>query len=835
MWCYQKPGFEALLLAELQRQQQCNQFCDTLIKTEGVSVPAHSCILSAISPQISSSLSALPAPPTGQSRHLDFRALGTCTLLHLVRLLYSGQMAGEGEEERQEAVSAAARLGIHGLVEVTRGRNEEGEGQHREEGVQTEPLIPGEGEERRGRWRREERNEGTFLWRETVSDGKKDTWTQTEELQVTTATPSHPAASFETIDMGALQTLQQTEPHLLPPYVSYLPVSLVYEPDETQGRNTPSTDRCWAGAAAGDLEDNQLEQFHDNIPGYINYFLNPHQEAGPCRGRKSGRRAAGTGGTRRAATGERGTRRPQAKTGGRRRGRGVLTQTVDVQSVGVSKLQKMFLQRWGMKTPRTGQGGGAVGRRLYLKTREQLKPAKSCQRKRRRGKEWDFSQSGDLREGGESNIQLYNQDGLPVGRPKRTKAKQTSAPVSSPPLKFDNVYHALSNSSPVLHPSTSAVLMSPAASYLPPAPSLFHTTSLPPAAPPPYEPEPMDRLLEEVIMGLDILPNNNSGGLNSLPLSSAGSSCTYASSGNVLTENKCVGSPPVLLEAESSRVVGGGLGRGGGVSSSAVPVLQQQGEGELNDMLENFLQSFEQHVGRWDEMERGSQSSTVVVLSEYRKTQTQTKAPHLKNTPRPLRCSQISELQQSDEAETLQSCPQLSPLAPLKHAEETVTRVGESRKNKKNQYPFSQMKGRKRKPVSSSKAREKTVHYRDKQLQQMPVVKLERSGPLPVRVTQQGRSCQSLEAESPGQTKSTPSSVKYPHGSWSMRSYPIRSRFREAHIMDSMPFLYEPLSNKKNHQITSNQVPREESPRRMDSAVYLKGVAQCHQFSSSNQ
>lgn len=35
MWCYRKPGFEALLLAELQRQQQRSQFCDTLLQTEG--------------------------------------------------------------------------------------------------------------------------------------------------------------------------------------------------------------------------------------------------------------------------------------------------------------------------------------------------------------------------------------------------------------------------------------------------------------------------------------------------------------------------------------------------------------------------------------------------------------------------------------------------------------------------------------------------------------------------------------------------------------------------------------------------------------------------------
>lgn len=36
MWCYQKPGFIALLLAELQRQQQCSRFCDTMLRTEGI-------------------------------------------------------------------------------------------------------------------------------------------------------------------------------------------------------------------------------------------------------------------------------------------------------------------------------------------------------------------------------------------------------------------------------------------------------------------------------------------------------------------------------------------------------------------------------------------------------------------------------------------------------------------------------------------------------------------------------------------------------------------------------------------------------------------------------
>lgn len=389
-------------------------------------MPAHSCILSAISPRISSALSSTTLPPAGQSHLLEFRALGACTLLHLVRLLYSGEMTGEGEKEKQEAFSAAAKLGIHGLVEVT--KRGEGEGQCAEVGVQTEPLRPEENEGRRDRWRREVRDGSTFLWKETLSGGEKDTWTQTEELQVNTASPSHPAASFETIDIAALQSLGQTDPHLLP-------ISLIYPPDENQ---TPqlSTAPMWqestaaghtsvavfpsssqatlSGAgpqgAARDIveewEDERFEQFQGNIPGYISYFLNSDKEEGSLRGRARRRRGAGVGGARRVGTGERRASRPQGKGGGRRRGG--LMQTVDVQEVGVSKLQKLFLQRSGMRVPRAGQGGGAVGRKLYLKTRELLEPAKKRIRNRRRGKVWEFSQNGDMlpyREGGEGSTQ----------------------------------------------------------------------------------------------------------------------------------------------------------------------------------------------------------------------------------------------------------------------------------------------------------------------------------------------------------------------------------------------------------------------------------------------
>ncbi|XP_054454192.1 uncharacterized protein LOC129090573 [Anoplopoma fimbria] len=828
MWCYKKPGFEALLLTELQRQQQCSQFCDTLLKTEGVSVPAHSCILSALSPHISSALSSTPPPPAGQNRLLEFRALGACTLPHMVRLLYCGEMAGEGEMEKQEAISAAAKLGIHGLVEVTRrdqeGRNEEG--WRAEVGVQTEPLMPEENEGRRGRWKREVTDESTFLWKEKQLDGRKDTWTQTEQLQLKSDPPSYPAASFETIDMKAFQGLGQTDSHLAPLRIPYIPISLLFPSDENQVYQPSSAlvdsmqestaaghtavapphafvppallpfsshvtsgpadlQSWWAGlqgatrevTAAEEWGDERLEHFQGNIPGYISYFLNPDKKEGFGRGRARRRPGAGVGGARRAATGERRARRPRARTGGR--GRGGLTQTVDVQDVGVSRLQKLFLQRWGPS--RAGQGGGAVGRKLYLKTRELLKSAKSSQRRRGRGKVWEFSQSGDVPlhsdGGGGGNTQQFNQlqDGLPVGRARRARAKPT-APVSfsSPNIRFYNVL------SPTIQPSPSPGLQSPAASYVPPPSSLLLSTSLPPPAPPPHEepPEHFDRLLEEVMMGLDILPNN-AGAPHSQPPPPTGSS-SYTSCGDAVVQNKHHHRTAGLLEASP------------GFHGATQVVAKSRGD--VSAGLKKY---------RKNKTNRRSQITELQLLLDF------------------ILCVLVDcalpwiivsggiqyTAAESDEAETLERCSQprktsARRAAPPKNTEESPVKVKapakKRKKRRKNEYLLSLERKRVRvsKPVSSSDVKTKDVHddKRDKQLQQRAVVKLESRGQLPARVTLQKHSCLQVKTfQRPEKAKTSSASVKDPRDSFSTKTYPIRSRFTDAHILDSSPFLEEPL------------------------------------------
>ncbi|XP_043982306.1 uncharacterized protein LOC122836646 isoform X2 [Gambusia affinis] len=771
MWCYQKPGFEALLLAELQRQQQCSQFCDTLLKAGGVSVPAHSCILSAISPHISSALSSSPAPPSGQSRLLEFQALGACTLLHIIRLLYSGEMAGEGENEKQEAIYAAAKLGISGLVEVTKSRGRFGGGteQYTEVGVQTEPQRTEEQEGRLVRWRREVRDGSTYLWKDTeVSGGGRDMWTQTEEQLVDSCPPVPSVVPYETIDMSVLQSLRQTDSHQL--------VTLIYPPEENQTlqyasappgclqeSNMPGStsvaivtpqyaplpaplphfstqtapcvadsQSCWADPNPEEWEGERLEQFEGNIVGFINHFLNPEKRKSPCRGR-AGRRPRGATATKR---GQQRTRRPRRTAGGR--GRSTFTQMVDVQEIGVGKLQKLFLHRWRVRTPRAGQGGGTVGRRLHQKTREELEPAKK--KPRRRGNVFEEDQSQEAQQGG---------GGANSQRGRRKNTQQ----VAKASLAIGTDQICRNQPTPDYHSDPSNNLYTPSHLYGP---------QFVPPAPPPHEdqPEHIDRLLEEVFQDLAILPNNKA------PLSQC-LSTGGSTSGKSDIQNK--------HQAQ--------------ISSSEMPVLQQQCEGELNDILENLLQSFEQHVesnNTRKENETCFESSPdarqpVAVQRKHKAAKIPEETPHTPSLQPIVNNSQTPGVQRG--------------YTRLSDTQDVSSRNSKSIKPEKrpkrrrsNTYLFSLEKKKVKKlaPSRDSKATS-GQHQQEKQLQRTPVVKLTRDNLLSVRAALQGHN---REEKSPSPSKEN-SHFGHFRRHLVTKFYPIRSRFRDPQIQDLLPFLEE--------------------------------------------
>lgn len=252
-------------------------------------------------------------------------------------------------------------------------------------------------------------------------------------------------------------------------------------------------------------------------------------------------------------------------------------------------------------------------------------------------------------------------------------------------------------------------------------------------------------------MGLNILPNDDRRAPQDQHPLQAGSNSGAAASSDIISD---VIQPHGLIP-EAAAVAGGA-----GCSSSAnseVPVLEQQCEGELGDILDNFLQSFEQHIESCharEEREMSGVSSaetsrSFTVLNTYKKSNDQTTAAHMthlqKSTRRVRRC-QTPELQR-DENESPQSCSQ-SREAP-EHTEEAGP-TKRSNRRRPSQYLFSleKKKVKAKKQVSSGDWVSIAADTRTaKQLQQIPVVKLERRGLLPVRVSLQRHICQSLEGK----------------------------------------------------------------------------------------
>ncbi|XP_028314670.1 uncharacterized protein LOC114470598 [Gouania willdenowi] len=703
MWCFQIPQFEAHVISKLQKQQQCNQFCDTLLKAEGVSIPAHSWILSAISPGISSAFASTAAPPVGFTQLLEFGAFGACSLFHVVQLLYSGQMMGKGEKEKQEAFSAAARLGIHGLVEVTRtDRKQRNQQEVREVGVQTEP-------EEEERLRRETRGSIPPRQQETASGIGVNMWTQTEEIKAKESPPEL-AVTYQTLDVSALQMeTNEDSSHMIP-------ISFIYSPDEDQPAQplspwSPSefTDSqpntlvsslpqsiisgLDASLAISPLpviaeeQDKHLKQFEGNISGFISNFLNLNRESGPC-----GRRPRRPQGGRRRRSAERKSPRKHYV-----RRQGVLTQIVDFQQVWVvSRQHKLFMHRTGWRSCPKGQGGGAVGRRTHLKTRVLLNTSTNQQKTRVRSKVWEVSPSGDLRLrcGRNSTAQLMKQGNLSASLGERSKAKSTlTTTVSTQPVQTWDA-EAPPVPGPVLQLSPSAL-------------HFLHPLQTPLS---PDQPQCINHLLEKVPMGQEIQPNRDQ-----LP-SDTGTVTSISSVGNVAPDHP----QGNTLSLQRSTEAVNGLKRGAGLKPDHEEdiALEKECEGEMNQILEKFLESFEQHIDCAQE-ERDAGSDFTSFFESSMTT--------------PLPPSPRATAPQRDERQQISSLPHPEPNG-------TPARSLTNRGPKSSQLLEKMLKDR-------------NMWLNKDVLLWNPVVKVNRIKVIPVKATRMGLDCPNPRNKGGGESK----------------------------------------------------------------------------------
>ncbi|KAL2089953.1 hypothetical protein ACEWY4_014641 [Coilia grayii] len=173
MWWCGHPTLALRMLEELQRQQQCNVFCDTLLQAEDFAVPVHSCILAACSPFLFRELSSSP-PPVGQRWLVKVPATGAQALLTLVSFLYTGEMRDLGLGEYEEVKAAFNRLGMSHLIPNFQGEPHEMQTVGR--GLQLEWI----GGEQMG-------TGNTRLWTEERSGMDRATQTEAEDG----ATPAH--------------------------------------------------------------------------------------------------------------------------------------------------------------------------------------------------------------------------------------------------------------------------------------------------------------------------------------------------------------------------------------------------------------------------------------------------------------------------------------------------------------------------------------------------------------------------------------------------------------------------------------------------------------------
>lgn len=547
-------------MKELQKQQSRAEFCDIVLQTQGVSVPMHSCVLSAFSPRLCGSLSSMPSPRNGQRRLIEVQAVEACTLLSLVSLLYSGQF----NEDKEEVLLAACKLGINipqrepKRLATEQNTQTEWTKEVTERECQTEsaPTLPSESQNPKETI---ETVIGPLSWK---SDQGLCTYTNGSDITLATlqnvqGNPEN-MPSFQVMDVVPETAMYPTvsgpaclpQVYICPPAASYQqpPTPLPTHPHPSHNTYAEQLANQNSATLGGILDGEEcvleaFEQFESNLPGFINYFIDTNISQGVGQREQS----------------QRGTRR-DIKTEGRvRRGlRAGLSGGFALKGevLNVCK-REQNTNRCGRvaRSVWVGQGGGRVGRildnRKVFKNQERLKRRRQgrglVKEEGERGKSSSRARPRKRQTGSRDRlVEPVCQDTAP---PLRRRGRPRTRPL--PQQNFSRNFSGTS----VPEQKT----------MNPPAPSLMHTAPLPATSQTSFT-QPMDWLIDDVIAQLPFMPNNQHGVTNTV------------------TVDSNVDHP----RAQSS------------VKLTDLGIVQPQSEGELTDILDSFLRTFEQHVGTID-------------------------------------------------------------------------------------------------------------------------------------------------------------------------------------------------------------------------------------------
>ncbi|XP_067313348.1 uncharacterized protein [Pseudorasbora parva] len=552
--------FEALLVKELQKQQSRAEFCDIVLQTQGVSVPMHSCVLSAFSPWLCGTLSALPSPQNGQRRMIEVQAVEACTLLSLVSLLYSGQF----KEDKEEVLLAACKLGINIpqreakrlATEQTTQTEWTKEVAERECQTESDLTFPSESQTPK---ETSETETDPLSWK---SDQGLCTYTNGSDIPLATlqngqGNPEN-MPSFQVMDVVPETTMYPTvsgpaclaQVYLCPPAASYQQPPTPFPSHPHPSHNTyaeqlANQDRATLG---GILEDEEcvleaFEQFESNLPGFINYFIDTNISQGVGQREHSQKGDDKTEG--------------KAKRGQKAGLSGGFTLKGEV--LNVCKREKNMIRCGRVaRSIWNGQGGGRVGRTLdnrkVFKNHERLKRRRQgrgvMKEEGERGKSPSKARPRKRKTGSRDRLvePVCQDTDLPPrrrGRPRTRPLPQQNFPpnfsgTSTPEQKTMNL----------------------------PAPSLMHTAPLP-ATNQNSLTQPIDWLIDDIIAELPFMPNNQQEVMNTV------------------TVDTNMDHPSGSSSSSSVKVTDLGI-------------VQPQSEVELTDIFESFLRTFEQHVSTSD-------------------------------------------------------------------------------------------------------------------------------------------------------------------------------------------------------------------------------------------
>ncbi|KAF4094209.1 hypothetical protein AMELA_G00010320 [Ameiurus melas] len=569
--------FETLLLRQLQKQQNRDEFCDTVLQTQGVSVPVHSCVLSAFSPRLYGTLSSMPVPMTGQRRLIELQAVDACTLLNLVSLLYSGQL----HENREQVLSAAQTLGI----EVPQWQEEERHGGKVGRIKDPDQEIQKEVDAREWDDRMTRRmEEGSGGEKEKIRESSTQTECarETDETSAQTDLACSEHQNIQTvclIDQSTCSTNQELHGYMdihdpglalqvVYPEMKSTTCDTLAKAAETGDNHTVSESACVSQIylfsleqhqpsisvtphphnsfldqsvvvpAAGADAINDLTRFEGNIPGFISYFLDSTNSQNIER--------RGQGCAREEAKDEQVGKRAKTRSTG-----GVSVRAWPKWIRG--GMGKRHMERWGMvaRLAWWGQGGGRVGR--MLETRSTGKnPMRAFQRRQVREALVEAGQArgrGRQRQRGKTRTIAGSEVQNDPPRSRRLRGRPRLRPLLPASRSFSSMM-------PTELGTVDTTEL-----------DLLHTVTPIPAAQ--MEPvQPIDTLLDDLMTGLHFLPpEDNQTNQHNL-------TCSTTSS-----------DPPILKAMYPN-------------SHSVKPTDPKQHlEGELSDVLDHFLRTFELQVG----------------------------------------------------------------------------------------------------------------------------------------------------------------------------------------------------------------------------------------------